>query len=102
MPPANGASWPVPVGSSEEPPTTPSACAETPIHAAPASMSALLVYVHSGSLSTTVTLSHSTTTAPLNRAGSPGRRTTKRVLYGAVVDGVTVHVPSADKSPAAV
>ena len=33
-------------------------------------------------------------TVPLNLAGLTGRRTTTRVVYGAVSSGVTVHLPS--------
>ena len=40
------------------------------------------------------TLSHSTTTVPLNFRLLIGRSTTTRVLYAAGVDGVTVHFPS--------
>ena len=40
-----------------------------------------------------LTLSHSTTTVPSNRLGLIGRYTTIRVLYGAVLAGVTVQRP---------
>src|SRR3954470_12193572 len=42
----------------------------------------------------TLTLSHSTTTVPLNFLGSDGARTNSRVLYDAVLLGVTFHRPS--------
>ena len=45
------------------------------------------------------TLCHSTTTVPLNRAGSIGRRTTIRVRNGAPAPGVTSQCPSAPRSP---
>ena len=45
------------------------------------------------------TLCHSTTTVPLNRRGSTGRRTTNRVRNGASAPGVTAQRPSVPRSP---
>jgi hypothetical protein len=42
-----------------------------------------------------LTLSHSTSTVPLNRAGSTGVSATIRVVYSAVSEGVTCQQPSA-------
>lgn len=54
--------------------------AETPTQMSPCRMSSAARLVHSGSASTPpLTFSHSTTTVPLNRAGSAGRRTRIRV-----------------------
>ena len=75
---------------------------EAPTHAAPASTMVRLVYAQSGAVSTTVTFNHSTTTVPLNRAGSAGRRTTIRVVYGAGDPGTTVQWPSGPSAPSAV
>ena len=49
-----------------------------------------------------LTLFHSTITVPLNFFGSVGRYTTMRVLYGAVVPGVTFHLPSEESGVALV
>ena len=45
------------------------------------------------------TLCHSTTTVPLNRSGSMGRRTTHRVRNGAAAPAVTSQWPSTPRSP---
>ncbi len=45
------------------------------------------------------TLFHSTTTVPLKRAVSSGRRTRIRVRKAASVPGLTVHRPSVPRSP---
>jgi hypothetical protein len=47
-------------------------------------------------------LSHSTITVPLNFFGSIGRYTTIWVLYGAMVPGLTVHLPSEESGVALV
>jgi hypothetical protein len=46
------------------------------------------------------TFSHSTTTVPLNRACAIGRRTSRRVVYGAVLRGDADHLPSGGSSAA--
>src|SRR5690242_7503283 len=74
---------------------TPTACAETPTHAAPSLMIALCPEPQSGALSRPGdTFSHSTNTVPLNCAARLGRYTTMRVLYGAVACDVTDQRPS--------
>ena len=76
------------------PPSTPSACAETPTQASPSSMSSGLRYIQSGADSPSDSFIHSTTTVPLKRAGLAGRRTMIRVLYAADVVGAMRPVPA--------
>src|SRR5262249_25022641 len=83
------------------PPSTPIRCADTPTHASPARTTSSATLAHSGLASTPpLTLSHSTTTLPLNFDGSAGARTTTRVRYGAVVSGANVQRPSCVGAPA--
>jgi hypothetical protein len=49
-----------------------------------------------------LTLSHSTTTVPLNFFGSVGRTTTMRLAYGAVAAATAFHFPSGVAAPASV
>src|SRR5580658_746309 len=78
---------------------TPTAWAETPTQANPSRISSLWVSTQSGASSAPPeTLSHSTTTVPLNLAGLIGRYTTTRVLYGASEEGATDHCPLLAKS----
>ncbi len=61
--------------------STPTFCALTPTHAVPLRINSLWAMIQSaGASPPAVTLSHSTTTVPLNFAGSIGRLTTSRVL----------------------
>ena len=70
-------------------------CADTPIHTCPARRISSARYVKSGAASwPPLTLSHSTSTTPLNAAGSAGRRTSTRVAYGAVSASVSSKRPS--------
>ncbi|SQD98203.1 hypothetical protein FMEAI12_4570003 [Parafrankia sp. Ea1.12] len=90
---------PPPVGVSAGPPMTPMRCAETPTHASPCRISSSCVLDHTTSESVPeLTLSHSTTTVPLNLSAA-GRRTSTRVVYGAVVPGWNVQRPSAPSAP---
>src|SRR5580704_1990420 len=75
------------------PPSTPSACAETPTQASPSSMSSGLRYIQSGADSPSDSFIHSTTTVPLKWAGLAGRRTMIRVLYAADVVGAMLQFP---------
>src|SRR5215212_4944268 len=73
----------------------PAACADTPTHANPSRTSSVCVMTQSGPASMPPdTLSHSTTTVPLNFLGSVGRLTRSRVVYGCGSLGVTVQRPS--------
>src|SRR5579862_1887106 len=79
----------------ELPPSTPSCWADTPTHAAPSRISSTCAAIQSGPVSTPpLTFSHSTTTMPLKREAFVGVRTSNRVLYAAVLAGVTDHWPS--------
>src|SRR5262249_48921013 len=81
--------------TSTGPPMTPICWADTPTHASPCRSISSCNVAHSGSASTPpLTLSHSTTTVPLKRAGSAGRRTSTRVRYGACASGSNDHRPS--------
>ena len=76
-------------------PSMPTFCAETPTQTKPPRMRCVCAKMKSGAASSPLdTFSHSTTTVPLKRAGSIGRRTTMRVLYAAVGPGVAVQCPS--------
>ncbi len=73
----------------------PMICADTPTQMSPRRVSASWSICHSGSESMPLlTLSHSTTTVPLNFDASAGRRTSTLVLYGAVPEGWKVQRPS--------
>src|SRR5689334_9247936 len=96
--------WPTPgTETSTEPPVTPIVCAETPTHASPLRTNSSLTVSYSGFASTPpLTFNHSTTTLPLNFAGSLGRRTRTRVRYAAVAPGSNVQRPSPLSAPFAV
>ena len=78
----------------------PTFCADTPTQAWPCDARWRWKNPQSGAASMPAeTLCHSTTTVPLNRSGSDGRRTTIRVRKCASSLGRTVHRPSAPRSP---
>src|SRR5262245_59768935 len=81
--------------TSTGPPITPICWADTPTQASPRRRISSCSVAHSGSASTPpLTLSHSTITVPLNRAGSAGRRTSTRVRYGTCASGSNDQRPS--------
>jgi hypothetical protein len=84
------------------PPSTPMPWADTPTHASPDRVSSSWRLDHSGSASTPpLTLSHSTSTVPLNRERSSGVRTRTRVVNGAEPASVKAQRPSAPCRPSA-
>ncbi len=86
--------------STNPPPSMPTFWADTPTQAWPSAATCRWKKPQSGAASMPAeTLCHSTTTVPLNRAGSAGRRTTNRVRKGAVGPGVTSQRPSGPRSP---
>src|SRR3954453_2504412 len=83
------------VGSADLSAFTPTAWADTPTHANPSRTSSLCPSIQSGPASAPpLTFNHSTTTVPLKWRRSIGRITTARVVYGAVVVGTEVYLPS--------
>src|SRR5688572_7977454 len=77
------------------PPWTPTACADTPTHAAPERSIWRCDSIQPDGLSNPgETLTHSTKTVPLKSSALIGRYTTRRVVNGAVDAAVTAHLPS--------